>query len=263
MVAGRRVSQDQTFLAALRGVRKSEATAKGGVGKGAAERALQSLEQGGASPADQALVVQRFLDSKDATALSPKAREALLAFVAQRGAPVQGESATEVRRAQRGPQAGEERAQAKVLSLLKHSSTPEEKRARAEQVGSWLDHAEADLAQAGARLAALALGKTGGTDELRPTRVEALRRAFGRLDRAGTLSWTPGGVAEQHLGVRFVRVELMKERRPDGFTFAAYVPVGALAPGAPSKDPNQVREFYVERSGGLAGLTLSVGPLRL
>lgn len=256
MVAGRRVSQEQAFASALKSARRSTGTS-------AAEQALHKLKSGGAPAPEQAQIVQRFLDSHDASALSAKARELLRDFIAEQGAPASGESLTEARRAQQAGPAAQEKAQLRLVKLLEPQGTPSEKEARAKKVGAWLDDADAELAQAGARLAALALGTKGGASELRPTRVEAMRRAFARLDRAGTLSWTPGGVAEQHLGVRFVRVELMKERRPDGFTFAAFVPVGALSPGAAARDPNRVREFYVERSGGLAGLTLSVGPLTL
>jgi hypothetical protein len=90
---------------------------------------------------------------------------------------------------------------------------------------------------------------------LSSARVDQIRRELNKANLAGTLNYQPGGVIESHLGVRFERVELMRERHPDGFTYTAYVPVGALSPTAPQRDPNTVREVYVERSGGFAGLT--------
>ena len=343
MFADRRVSQQAAFLTALVGQRRADqrakppitkgtvaqgTVAKGTITKGAAEQALRRLDEPGTSHHEQALVVQRFLDSQDAAAHSPAARATLLAFVETQGAPATGASVAEVRRGAGG--AGDERrAHAKVVTLLKSTSSSKEAKERYAKVAAWLDAAEADMAQAGARLAALATGahgKAGGTGsggarrpsgsvtqeldalvagarkggvtprdvdavrqwlsrplpgsaagassttqasgdavksaKLRPARLEALRGAFQRLDEAGTLSWSPGSVLEHHLGVRFVRVELSRERRPDGFTFTAWLPVGALTPGAPGKDPNQVSEFFVERTGGFAGMTFSVGPIR-
>ena len=55
----------------------------------------------------------------------------------------------------------------------------------------------------------------------------------------------------------------MRERHPDGFAYSALVPVGALAPGAPALDPNKVNQFFVRRTGGIAGLTDFAGPFSL
>lgn len=157
MLAGRRVSQDQAFAAALKPARRGETA-----GKVKVEKALRELGDAGGSKDDQALVVQRFLDSHDASALTPKARAALLEFVAQAGAPSSGERQLEVRRAARAStgqaKASAEAPHAKVLSLLQKSSTAQERRDRHARVTAWLDAADADLAQAGARLAALATG---------------------------------------------------------------------------------------------------------
>lgn len=342
MFADRRVSQQAAFLTALVGQRRADqqakppiakgtaakgTAAKGTITKGAAEQALRRLDEPGTSHHEQALVVQRFLDSQDAAALSPAARATLLAFIEQQSAPATGDSVAEVRRGA-GDAGDARRAHAKVVTLLNSTSSSKEAKERYAKVAAWLDAAEADMAQAGARLAALATGthsKAGGTGSggprrpsgsvtqeldalvagsrkgdvtprdvdavrqwlsrplpgsaaassttqtsgdavgsarLRPARLEALRGAFQRLDEAGTLSWSPGSVLEHHLGVRFVRVELSRERRPDGFTFTAWLPIGALTPGASAKDPNQVSEFFVERTGGFAGMTFSVGPIR-
>ncbi|MFO0724427.1 MAG: hypothetical protein U1E65_11625 [Myxococcota bacterium] len=64
------------------------------------------------------------------------------------------------------------------------------------------------------------------------------------------------------LGEHMVRVQLMKEKHPDGFTYTALFPAGALAPGAPASDPNKDKSIWIERSGGLAGLT-EYAPLNL
>ncbi len=99
--------------------------------------------------------------------------------------------------------------------------------------------------------------------DLTPERTDRLHQAFSTANVAGTLAWKPGSVMQGHLGERFVRVELMRERHPDGYAYAALVPVGALSPTAKTLDPNKVNEFYLERTGGFAGLTSSVGPLTL
>jgi hypothetical protein len=93
---------------------------------------------------------------------------------------------------------------------------------------------------------------------LSSARIDQIRAAFGQASQAGTLAYQPGGVIESHLGVRFEKAELMRERHPDGFTYTAYVPVGALTPTAPKADPNTVRDVYIERTGGIAGLTQHV-----
>ena len=94
-------------------------------------------------------------------------------------------------------------------------------------------------------------------------RTALLKGAFDKLDTAGTLAWNRGGVIEQHLGVRFAQVQLHADGFPDGYTYTAFVPLGALTPTAPQKDPNTVATFYVQRSGGFGGFTHSVGPLTL
>ena len=304
MLADRRVSPDAAFLTALKGTVAKGALGKGAVtkgtvtkgtiGKGAAEQALRGLEL---PRAEQVGVVQRFLDGKDAKALSPAARAVLVAFIEAQQQQGGGTSIVKARQSARHDPTTA--ARDRVLTLLQHGSSTEQARERHARVSAWLDAAEADFAQAGARLAGLA-DVTGGTPMTKataqgheqlalllggarkrevtkgdveavrrwlamppvpPARVTALRRAFERLDQAGTLSWTPGGVAEHHRGVRFAKVELARERHADGFTYTAWIPVGALAPGARLKDPSRVDEIYVERSGGLAGLTLSVGPI--
>lgn len=93
---------------------------------------------------------------------------------------------------------------------------------------------------------------------LSQARINEIRGAFNQASLAGLLNYQPGGVIQSHLGVRFERAELMRERHPDGYTYTAYVPVGALSPTAPVQDPNTVRKIYVERTGGFAGMTSHV-----
>lgn len=99
--------------------------------------------------------------------------------------------------------------------------------------------------------------------EVSHERADRLRETFMKANVAGTIDWQDGAVAAGRLGVRFARVELMRERHPDGYAYAALIPVGALTPTAPRLDPNQVKEFYVERTGGIGGRTSSAGPLTL
>jgi hypothetical protein len=98
---------------------------------------------------------------------------------------------------------------------------------------------------------------------VKQARVDTLRREFNKLNLRGALNWQPGEVIEQHLGVRFAQVLLHRDPFPDGYTYTAFIPLGALTPTAPQKDPNKVKEIYVERSGGLGGITMSVGPLNI
>jgi hypothetical protein len=77
----------------------------------------------------------------------------------------------------------------------------------------------------------------------------------------GSLSFKPGAVFQNHMGVRFVAVPLETEKHPDGYSYTAYLPVGALSPTAPQMNPELVKQMYIERTGGLAGLTESTGPI--
>lgn len=99
------------------------------------------------------------------------------------------------------------------------------------------------------------------SDGISDARAAKLRGAFAKLGDPGSLTFQMGGVFESHLGQRFAKVELFRERHPDGYAYTAYVPVGALSPTAPRMDPNKVNTFYVERTGGFAGLTQSLGPV--
>jgi hypothetical protein len=114
-----------------------------------------------------------------------------------------------------------------------------------------------------AKLEAEAPAPSPGTGKLSTERLMAIRGQVQKLETAGTLNWQMGGVVQSHLGVRFHSEQIAKENHPDGYTYTAFIPLGALTPTAPQKDPNAVSEVYIERTGGIAGLTQSVGPLTI
>lgn len=101
--------------------------------------------------------------------------------------------------------------------------------------------------------------RPGGELQVKPALAERMRKIFTKVNTAGLINWQ----AAMPLGVRFVRVPLYQERHPDGFSYTALVPVGALAPKAKLNDPNKAEMFYVERSGGIAGITSYSGPFPL
>lgn len=79
----------------------------------------------------------------------------------------------------------------------------------------------------------------------------------------GALQSNPKWLRSMPLGVRYVRVPLMSEKHPDGFSYTALVPVGALSPTAKVLDPNKATNFFIERTGGFAGLTQYTGPVSI
>lgn len=83
--------------------------------------------------------------------------------------------------------------------------------------------------------------------------VNKLRAAFAQAAKAGLEYGEPNAGAP--LGVKYVRVPLMQEKHPDGYSYTALIPVGTVYPGAKVSDPNKVSQFFVERSGGFAGFT--------
>lgn len=88
----------------------------------------------------------------------------------------------------------------------------------------------------------------------------ALRGAASKALASKKIAWKPmaGGLP---LGIRTLSVPLFSEKHPDGFSYTALIPVGVLAPGALTKDPNKVDSFYIQRTGGFAGLTQIAGPI--
>jgi hypothetical protein len=85
---------------------------------------------------------------------------------------------------------------------------------------------------------------------------EKLLKQFNKLSTAGTVKY--GGAPPA--GVRFVRVPLKADRHPDGYSYTALIPVGNLKPGSKPSDPNKAKDFVIERSGGIAGITQYAGP---
>ena len=101
---------------------------------------------------------------------------------------------------------------------------------------------------------------TGATTP-QPVAVKAatkdkLLKQFNKLSTAGTVKY--GGAPPA--GVRFVRVPLKADRHPDGYSYTALIPVGNLKPGSKPLDPNKAKDFVIERSGGIAGITQYAGP---
>jgi hypothetical protein len=100
-----------------------------------------------------------------------------------------------------------------------------------------------------------------GSTASQPPAVKAatktkILKAFDKLSKAGTVQYgnTPPA------GVRFVRVALKADNHPDGYSYTALIPVGALKPGVKALDPNKAKDFVIERSGGFAGITQYAGP---
>ncbi|MBI1945809.1 MAG: hypothetical protein HYS27_08940 [Deltaproteobacteria bacterium] len=101
-------------------------------------------------------------------------------------------------------------------------------------------------------------GEQGG--EVTPERTAELIKTMQEAQLAQQLKWNRDGVP---LGRRMLEVPLMQERRPDGFSYTALIPVGTLSPTGGMLDPNKVDTFYVRRTGGIAGLTQYAGPLTI
>ncbi len=88
--------------------------------------------------------------------------------------------------------------------------------------------------------------------------VAKLKTAFQDAQAFGA-KWNMGSMP---IGQEFVSVELSRDNHPDGFGYTALIPVGALGPRPNDTDPNTVNEFYVQRSGGFAGITQWMGPIQ-
>ncbi len=89
---------------------------------------------------------------------------------------------------------------------------------------------------------------------------KAFKAAFEKAQKSGQLDFHAGGLP---LGQRFVRVPLKEGFGADQYSFTALVPAGALAPNAKASDPNKAKSFFVERSGGFAGITTVAGPITM
>ncbi len=131
MLADRRVSPDAAFLTALKGtvakgtVTKGAVTkgtvTKGTIGKGAAEQALRALEL---TRAEQVGVVQRFLDGKDAKALSPAARAVLVEFIEAQRQQGGGTSIVKARQTARHDPTAARRPASATLASRRGSTRP-------------------------------------------------------------------------------------------------------------------------------------------
>ncbi|MFO0596381.1 MAG: microviridin/marinostatin family tricyclic proteinase inhibitor [Myxococcaceae bacterium] len=89
---------------------------------------------------------------------------------------------------------------------------------------------------------------------------KTLKAAFESALKSDKLQFHAGGMP---LGERFVRVPLKAGKGADQYSYTALIPAGALAPGAKPSDPNKAKSFFIERSGGFAGITMVAGPVTM
>lgn len=91
---------------------------------------------------------------------------------------------------------------------------------------------------------------------IKQDRLDTMKQVFKVAEQAGRVQWHNS----MPLGQRFESAFLSRENHPDGFSFSTMVPVGALTPTAPKADPNGVNTFWIQRTGGIAGMTQYAGP---
>lgn len=84
----------------------------------------------------------------------------------------------------------------------------------------------------------------------------AILKVANKVEASGGVQWS----AMAPLGIRFVRVELKRDKHADGFTTTALIPVSTLHPQAKPSDPNKSPVFFLEKSGGFSGITQVAGP---
>lgn len=87
-----------------------------------------------------------------------------------------------------------------------------------------------------------------------------LKAALETALKSGELEFHAQGMP---VGQRFVRVPLKGTKAGDQYQYTALIPVGALAPKVKPSDPNKAKSFFIERSGGLAGITMVAGPVTM
>lgn len=92
---------------------------------------------------------------------------------------------------------------------------------------------------------------------VKPATAKKLKAAYAVAIKKRDLTW-----GHAPTGIRFVRVPL-KQGRNDDYSYTALVPVGALSPRAELKNPNDAKAFFIERSGGFAGITQVSGPFNM
>jgi hypothetical protein len=61
----------------------------------------------------------------------------------------------------------------------------------------------------------------------------------------------------------YYREPLSTEKHPDGFSYTALIATGPLKQGVAAGDPNKAKSYYVERTGGFAGITQICGPFQM
>lgn len=89
----------------------------------------------------------------------------------------------------------------------------------------------------------------GGSGKISAALTKELHRDFSRLDRDGLVTWSFQAPAIIP-GAKVQRALLYRERHVDGFAFSAMI-VG---------NPKNATSYYVERTGGFAGVTEYAGP---
>jgi hypothetical protein len=91
-------------------------------------------------------------------------------------------------------------------------------------------------------------------DKLNAGVASAILSKFNAANGRGKVEWHPS----MPIGAQFFRQELMREKHPDGYAFTVLVPQGRV--GGDKADPNKAKQYWIERSGGLAGLKSFAGP---
>lgn len=89
--------------------------------------------------------------------------------------------------------------------------------------------------------------------------VKSMLQAFDREVAAGRCEWHPASQALP-LGPQYTETPLKHDTHVDGFAYTALIPRGALNPNAPGAAPADPKVFYVQRTGGIAGLQQIAGP---
>lgn len=240
---------EQVFRSSLTRSARTSPLGRKTVGVSEARAALAALEESKAAPEERARIVEAFLTSAAAARLSPSARQALAAF-AQRSSradadhPDGGMRMVELRaRRHREGGAGD------VRRTLNDGTVPHVTL----RYPSDQDVDESPPLRTDDK-------KTG---EVKADTVREIRKALDRGTLGDLFTWTKGTVADERPLLRFVAVEVLRERGADGHVYRALIPVGSLTPRATRHDPNTVDTIYFERTGGLTGLTSWTGPVAL
>ncbi len=98
-------------------------------------------------------------------------------------------------------------------------------------------------------------GSSGGTKKLSAATTQAILAQWTDLSRRGTVNFT-AGIRALH---PIINQPLTRVSHPDGYAFTAMVVMDPKAKG----DPNKAANFYIQRTGGFAGLTQYAGPFKM